>query len=274
MTVIAGYKTRESVVIAADSAATLAGPGGYTILQPTKKLEILNDCIIGASGPVGLAQRASYYVKNTLERNSDLKKENEAAPLMNAFRQALWDGFLRQEFAVAEAAARALGGMAQHPILGSYLVAVPVGDEPRLFEFDQQGSPEEIRLSVPFTSIGSGKLLADTLIGFARHHLWRDRELKTSEAVFTLLWALKEAVRLSPGGLCEPIHIAVLERDQTGFKARLLDDEQQEHEQWVNDFANKLPEALENWLEETMGEAGADRVPNPPSPPDKPPTKH
>jgi hypothetical protein len=58
-------------------------------------------------------------------------------------------------------------------------------------------------------------------------------------------WALDHAVKVNPGGINDPVRIAVLERDKGKFQARLLEDEDlAEHRQNIEqakDLLRKFP---------------------------------
>jgi hypothetical protein len=56
-----------------------------------------------------------------------------------------------------------------------------------------------------------------------------------NDAVFAVTWALEDAVEVNPGGVNDPIRIAVLAKQKGRLKARVLsDDELREHKQNVN----------------------------------------
>jgi 20S proteasome alpha/beta subunit len=73
MTLIIGVLCKDSVVVAADGAATLGGLAGSTARQPVKKLATIDErVVIGVSGPVGLAQQLTDRVQ-TLWTQGQLK---------------------------------------------------------------------------------------------------------------------------------------------------------------------------------------------------------
>lgn len=55
MALIVGIKCKDGIVMGSDGAATLRTMGQSTIIQPTKKLEIIsNSIVLGVSGPIGV----------------------------------------------------------------------------------------------------------------------------------------------------------------------------------------------------------------------------
>ena len=79
MTLIAGIKCSDGIVLGADGAATYGVRGQSTIRQPVKnKLKIIADSIvIGTAGPVGLGQRLAGSLE-TAYQNNQLFKDPKA----------------------------------------------------------------------------------------------------------------------------------------------------------------------------------------------------
>src|SRR5690606_6015720 len=127
------------------------------------------------------------------------------------------------------------GNAARISALGQTLVAMPAKGVPTLFQFDQNGAPEEATVSLPFICLGSGQSLADPFMAFIRSIFWEESSLPTiPEATFATLWAIQQSVSVAPGGLAEPIHIYVLEGDGQRYKARELEQsELDEHRQAI-----------------------------------------
>jgi hypothetical protein len=56
---------------------------------------------------------------------------------------------------------------------------------------------------------------------------WHDGAPSLEGGIFTAHWALKHACELNPGGIKEPINIAVLHRNKDGdYVARMLPEEE------------------------------------------------
>lgn len=146
--------------------------GQNTIRQSVRKLSILSDKIIVAvSGPVGLGQRINGRV-------ADLYTEGKLAGLksvdaMTVIRQAIWPD-IYGEIQPASAAKNLIGQIAGLSSLSHTVVALPLNKKPSLFQFDQQGAPEEATGDLPFVSIGSGQSTADPFLAFIRKIFWPD----------------------------------------------------------------------------------------------------
>lgn len=99
-----------------------------------------------------------------------------------------------------------------------------------LFQFDQQGAPEEATEDLPFISIGSAQATADPFLAFIRKVFW-PASLPTLEmGIFSTLWTLQHAIETNPGGVADPTQIMVLEKDSKDFEAREMEDaELEEH---------------------------------------------
>src|SRR5436309_13655211 len=82
--------------------------------------------------------------------------------------------------------------------------------------------------------MGSAKPITDPFLALMRKAFWTSGPPLVHDAVFAVTWALEHAVEVNPGGVNDPIRIAVLERQRGGLKARLLlNDELLEHKQNV-----------------------------------------
>ena len=138
------------MVLASDGAVT------GTITQQTKKLSIIDDCIvIGSSGPVGLSQRLAgtlgYYCKNV-----DYSKVDAFLLMTELARR------FREHIQMESAIAQNLQNLAPwaNSIWQSFtLVALPLQGSARLFSFDMSCAPTESTDSLPYFSIGSGNYL-------------------------------------------------------------------------------------------------------------------
>jgi len=269
MTVIAGYLCTDGVVLVADSAATLGVSGVQTITQRVRKLQIIDDSLIlGVSGPVGFAQRATYHL-GELWRDEQKKTfaATEVVPIMEKIRAKIWDSFLNVEIRVATVSKQLFGQASIQSSLAGFLIGAPMGDSFCLMQFDQQAAPEAATEDLPFMTIGCIPRITDTLLGFARHHFWADRALNTGEAEFTLMWTLEEAIRLAPGGVSRPLEVAVLRKTESGdtFARKLPDVELEEHRGKLQEFEKELPDRFNEWVSHTFGPAAAEGVSNPPT---------
>src|SRR5689334_4651389 len=141
MTLIVGIKCSDGIVVGADGAATFGALGQQTIRQNVHKLTILSHkVIVGVSGPIGLGQRINGRVGDLYSNNTLAGKKSVEA--MTIIRQAIWPDILG-ELQAAAAAQQVIGQHALPSALSSSVVAMPLDKQFALFQFDQQGAPEE-----------------------------------------------------------------------------------------------------------------------------------
>jgi len=254
MTLIIGIKCKDGVVVGADSAATLVtATGQRTSMQPTEKLDIISDSIIlGVSGPVGLAQ----LFKSEIEEIWNNKKLSGKKPYeaMVILREALWK-HLSREYKIAKDASQTIGRLAIDSIITQTLIALPISKSPCLFEFNQQGSPEEKNEKLPTVAIGSGQPIVDPFLAFIRQIFWPKRLPSLAEGVFAIFWALDYGIRSAPGGIADPKQIVVLENVGGKWQTRqLADNELFEHRDAVNAAEKHLGEFRSQFKEKSEEE--------------------
>src|SRR2546421_3146108 len=158
MTLIIGVKCKDGVVMGSDSAATFSAMGQNTIRQDTRKLDILGESVIvGISGYIGLGQRIRAQIQ-ALWTDSNLKfEEKEPYEAMTIMRIAIWNNHIHPEVQAAQAMIPVIGQqLALQSALAQTVVCLPLSGGPCLFQFDQQGAPEEATETLPFVAIGSG----------------------------------------------------------------------------------------------------------------------
>ena len=237
MTLIVGIKCEAGVVLAADGAATLGALGHTTVRQETKKLEIIEDCIVvGTSGPVGLGQRIRGEIRSLWNNKALLGKEPYQA--MAAMRAAFWQ-HVQPELQAAAVSQQVIGGnVAAQSAICSSLVALPLGKNPCLFQFDQQCAPEEATGKLLFVAIGSGQQIADPFLAFVRRIFWPERIPTVEEGVFAALWTLSHAITTNAGGISLPVQIIVLDGALKLKAHELQKEELQEHEEAIS-YAEK-----------------------------------
>lgn len=251
MTSIIGIRSKDGVVIGADSSATFEDSNQLrTIQQPTKhKIRIIGDQIILAgTGAIGYGQRF-YGVINALFKDKNFQKKPTleiakmlSATAVNDFRQT---GINSPQY--------------------SALVAYKGSDGLALCEFaggQQMFQPELKQLDdLWFVSAGSGQTITDPFLALLRRLFWKDEAPNLQDAKFAILWALDHACEVSAGGIKEPIKIAVLEPNKKGhYRARFLDDaELAEHRNIIDDATKYFGK-----YKDIMGGAGSSaEVPRP-----------
>ncbi len=217
MTLIVGILCQDGIVVGADGAASLGVLGQMTARQPVKKLSIITDplpMIVGVSGSVGMSQRITdifsrlYPEKKLVGKGGNPPLRPVEAMVM--IRHELWTGCIHPEIVIAMAARQLVGNIADRDCLCSCLAALPIGKELCLFQFDQQAHPEMASKDLPFVAIGSGEIMADPFLAYLRDIFWQKRQPSVAEGIFATWWTLHHAIKTSPGGVADPIQIAVL----------------------------------------------------------------
>jgi ATP-dependent protease HslVU (ClpYQ) peptidase subunit len=215
MTILVGIRCTDGIVIGADSSATFVGVQNSTIEQPTnKKISVIYDqFIVAGTGAVGHHQRFSalvteLYDKKTFSGKSDL----EIAKILSSE--------LIKELSSTHSPADQY----------SALVAYPAKHQPVLIELAggrSQFQPELKELDgLWFASMGSGQQIADPFLALFRQVFWSGGPPDVTGGIFTALWALKHACDVNPGGIKEPIHIAVLRQVDGELAAKKLNDQE------------------------------------------------
>lgn len=223
MTVIVAVKCTDGVVVGADGAATMAAGHLQTAKQPVKKLSILKEnVIVGISGSVGLAQRLSGAIEDMWAKEDPRKKKS--VELMTAMRTKLWE-HIKVEMDAATHARQVVGQAAVGSALSYTVVALPVLDKPTLFQFDQQGAPEEATDALPCVAVGIGQQIADPFLAFLRRTLWPNNQpLTVADGIFATLWTLVHCIETAPSNIAEPKQLIVLDKRDGRWKARELTD--------------------------------------------------
>jgi len=215
VTLIIGVLCSDGVVMGADGAATLGNLGHSTVLQPVKKLnKIDNSVIIATSGAVGLGQRIGGSVNR--HWTSGQLRTLPSFDFMTQVRELIGPPLVR-EMEYAAQAAKVLGmGVASQSAIALTMLAAPIENQIRLYQFDQTGAPEEATEHLPFIAIGSGQPLADPFLAFLRQIFWKDSIPNLSEGVLATVWSLQHAIRTNTGGVAEPIQLMTLQKDGHG----------------------------------------------------------
>src|SRR3954469_24120529 len=225
MTSIVGVLCRDGAVIGTDSATTFGGRN-RTIEQRTEKLDIVGDeIILAGAGQLGLRQRFRDIVEEAWRK--DFLKKSRPIDLGKYFSATTL-----QDFGSTRAPQGAFGAM----------LAFPHQTAPFICTFDPEHfQPELIEERLWYDSMGSAKPITDPFLALMRKAFWTSGPPLVHDAIFAVTWALEHAIEVNPGGVNDPIRIAVLERQGRSLKARLLsDDELLEHKQNVAAAYNAL----------------------------------
>ena len=100
---------------------------------------------------------------------------------------------------------------------------MPIDKKFALFQFDQQGAPEEATEDLPFISIGSAQATADPFLAFIHKIFWPTLLPTLEMGIFSTVWTLQHAIDTNPGGVADPKQIMILEKQGKDFNARELE---------------------------------------------------
>jgi hypothetical protein len=238
----------------ADGAATLGVAGNIrTARQAVHKLRVVGDSlIIGTSGPMGLGQRFAAELERLHSTKDKLLRNTSPEFLMASLRLKFLE-HIKPEFEAAILAKDVVGlNAAQSSAVSNTMVALPVGNRCCLFQFDHQAAPEMATKDLPFVALGSGQLIADPFLAFLRRVLWGHRGLATDQlpslgdGIAAALWTLDHAIKTNPGGVAEPIQVAILRSEGGAMKARELSElELDEHLQAISAMEGGIRPAWE-----------------------------
>lgn len=226
MTVVVGVLCNDnSVVIGSDSATTFTvNPNLNTIKQISneKTIVVKESIVIAGTGSVGHQQRFVELVTKLWEDKVFLNNNKE--PHNSVIK-----------------AGRIISAKAKENFNSTYtdrgtygaLVAIPINKEANLIEFDLTYFQPEVKDRTNwYVSIGSGQLNADPLLGFISELLCFDGPPNLQDGKLFATMVLKQVCKMAPGGVSEPIQMAVLsQRNRNEMVARkLTEDELAEHD--------------------------------------------
>mgnify|MGYP003393505670 CR=1 FL=1 len=219
MTVLVGVRCTDGVVIGADSKATTEhGRAGLTGLPMDKICIIADKVIVAGTGAVGLGQRFEEIVEHHVGARTF--KDNPPVEC----------GRILCEQAVKNFRATGVGSPQNGYGYGA-LVAAASGGSAQLIEFASSDfQPELKRGKLFFVSMGSGQLLAEPFVAFISRVLWKDTTPDIATAKLGVLWSLQHCIKYAPGGVGDPIAIAVLQKEGTEWRAKTLTDEELEEQ--------------------------------------------
>ena len=227
MTAIVGVLCRDGLVIGTDSAATFTAGSMRTIEQPVEKLTIVGGLVIVAgTGQIGMGQRFKHIVGC-------------------AFDEKLFKGGGHQIEIGKELCKRGIADFSSTSAQkGAYaaLVGFPLNNAPHLCEFAAGDfQPEFKDEKMWYCSMGSGQPITDPFLALMREIFWANDRPTVQDATFAVTWALDHAVAVNPGGINAPVRIAVMERVNGKYAARILDDNDlQEHRQNIDQAKERL----------------------------------
>lgn len=242
MTSLVAIRCTDGVVVGADGSATFGDSQFRTIEQTyDKKIQIISGSIIVAcTGYVGHAQRFGAAVEN-------------------AWKSKKFSGKSALDFA-KELANVGISDFRQtqlNKIELTSLVAYQAENKPQLCELPGSlGFQPEVKENdgLWFTTAGSGQSITDPFVALFKSVFWKEGPPSLQGGIFTTLWALKHACEVNPGGIKEPIKIAVLQRKSNQFEASFLTEEELlEHGNMVEAATKHMREFKEILLGNTKG---------------------
>jgi ATP-dependent protease HslVU (ClpYQ) peptidase subunit len=257
VTLIVGIKCGDGIALGADGSATLGNIAETTVQQPVKKLSSINgELIVGVAGPVTFSQIYQAELKK-LCKDGLLKKPEKA---LASIQDTVW-ARIEKEWKAASSTVATLGqNVAMRSVMSNAVVAMPILDEPSLFQFNHHCSPEEATATLPFISIGSGQKYADPFLAFLKRIFWPNGPPLLADGILAVLWTLEQAIRTNTSGLAHPIQILTLSKSGKQWTiVELGDAELEEHRQNIAD----AEQALANYKQEQTATASAAEVPTP-----------
>lgn len=261
MTSIVGIRCKDGIVIAADSSATFGDGNNRTIEQQTdKKIELVNDTMMAAgTGAVGHHQRF-VAVASRVANDPAFKKGTPLTCAKMLSKQGLEDFSLTHVLKLEYAALVAYVAEGQ-----LVLCEFPTGGmHPEVLKYMPMAFQPELKNDLWFSSAGSGQPLTDPFLALLRKVFWPGDPPEIQGGIFMALWALMHACELNPGGIKEPIHIAVLSKNKDGaFTTRFLTDEEKAEHQ---DIVGSAMSHLQQFKDILEGKAGTEAPPPAPQP--------
>ena len=214
MTAIVGILCKKGAVVGSDSSATFASGQIRTIEQKTKKITIIdNKYIVAGTGQIGLGQRFLYELEKVV------KNPHNASCLPVELCRIISETCLKN-FVTTNVSQNQFGALFAFPYKKTAF---------HLCEYDTVSMQPELKTDqLWYVSMGSGQIITDPFLGFIRKIFWHDDKPSLQQGILTAIWTLQHAIELNPGGINEPIDIAILEEINGEYKARMLTKEEVE----------------------------------------------
>jgi 20S proteasome alpha/beta subunit len=229
VTAVVGIKSKDGIVIGADSAATFEAARGFpTIEQEIDKIFIIeNAVIVAGTGEIGLQQRFCDIVRSAYKEKLFAKNYIEVG---RSLSERTVKNFL-------STGVRDLLATREYPIPYKALLAYASSERFHLCEFTTGFQPEWKDEKMNFASMGCGQNITDAFLGFMKRVFWGKTELSVIQATFIAVWTLKHAIDLNTGGIKAPIQLARLQKWPDGkYRPFMLSKEEiAEHEASADD---------------------------------------
>ncbi len=219
-----------------------------------KKIEIVgtdSKFIIAGTGQIGHHQR---YVEAVKQANA--KRELKLSTEIEIAKKLAMVG-------VADFAQSIM--LPDHlKVIGySAFVAFACGNKPCLVELSGPiGFQPEVKPvdGLWFSSSGSGQPITDPFLALLRKVFWSSSSPDVKGGIFTAYWALSHACEINPGGIKEPVRMAVLAAKSGKLDAWMLgDDDLRETE----DLVRSATDHFGRFKEVLLGDSGSAVPPTP-----------
>jgi len=215
------------MTLGAGGAATFVSGQQETVVQPTEKICIVsNDTIVAGTGSGGLGQRFCAIVEKARTNHAIPDNLEFAKQLSRLFIEDMLQTYVK---------------LVQY----GALVSFPCRNKPCLYEFpDSDFQPELKTDKLWYCIMGSAQTITDAFMGFLRKVFWSNTMPNIQEGIFCATWVLEHSIDVNPGGVKEPIGIAILEHDDQGrLTARILEkNEIYQHRQNIEEARKSLRE--------------------------------
>lgn len=239
MTLIIGALCCDGIVLGSDSIAS-----SQLIRTTVHKLSIIDDeVIVGLAGNPHIGMR----IVDVLRREwPALRTHQTIAALSPDLRTRVWQQVLLQETQLA-AQLHALGRLnAQQQSICAPVIALPApgGRNGALLALDPAGGVSDASENCPYFASGSGQVQADPFMEFLRRVFWPKEGLPDlATGIRTVCWSLDHAIATNPGGVGDPIEMAILSSGGPGgpMRARMLSTaEVGEHRQLFGEVQDQM----------------------------------
>lgn len=181
--------------------------------QPTQKINIVENVIIAGTGEIGLDQRFCAVVGGISSKFKSMPHEKAGVMIAGAFIENVKETYLNNS-------------PYRPGHYGALLAYVSKKDSKYcLCEFHPESFQPEWKTpeKIWFASMGGGQYITDPFLGFLRHLFWQNKQPSLEEGKFITKCVLKHVIDVNPGGIKEPIQMAIIDSTQ---EAKILNTDE------------------------------------------------
>lgn len=254
MTLIVGILCSDGVVMASDSAATLAAGATHTIgQQAVQKVRGLKNgtLLYSFTGAVGIGQLAAAELE--AKWDGSRRAEVLAATLGKTLAQLIHPFLLTTQPLVS-----VMGPSAAGSVICKHLLAGIVNGAPALMQFSENGAPELASSELPFVALGSGQPRADPFLALLKRVLWPSASPTVREGTLAAVWAIQHVIQVDPGGVAGDVQLATLTTAGVNFESK---DALGEHRQAIERAEQGIRNSLYGVAEQGEVDAAAPSIP-------------